>query len=100
MIAKSDDLFLLAFVTWSAFVQDVVRWTPRLIEQRLKELKVIPARVEEIYCNVLEKLPTDYQPLLRDIFAWLSVAREPLTIEDLNCALFVSSLHRRCLSNE
>jgi hypothetical protein len=91
---RAKGLFLLASVMWTAFLQGVSRWTPRVIVRKLLTLENVPAEAESLYCTILKNVPVDFQPILRKIFAWLLVAREPLTIIGLDSAVSVTEQHK------
>lgn len=93
MISRSQGVFLLAFLNWTNFTQGRVSWSRSSVLRRLEELHAIPSTIQHLYCNQLRKVPQDFRPLLRKMFTWLLVARQPLTVDELNCAVSVEIHH-------
>ena len=93
MISRSQGLFLLAFLNWMAFTQGAVYWDKKTVFTRLEELQTIPSTIRDLYCDLLHKVPEDFRPLLRATFMWMLVARQPLTVDDLHCAISIRPYH-------
>lgn len=93
MVSRSQGVFLLALLNWTNLTQGRISWSRRSVLRRLEELHAIPSTIQHLYCDQLLKVPQDLRPLLRTMFMWLLVARQPLTVDELNCAVSVEIHH-------
>ncbi|PGH26864.1 hypothetical protein AJ80_01446 [Polytolypa hystricis UAMH7299] len=93
VISRSNSLFLLATLNLAAFTQGVTYWNKRTALTRLADLKNTPSTFQGLYCDLLCKVPEHLRPLLRKLFMWVLVARQPLTIDELHHAVSVDSDH-------
>lgn len=58
-------------------------------EMRQNALENLPSEVEDIYANVLGRIPKLYQETVRQIFMWLAYSIRPLTLEELASAVSI-----------
>lgn len=93
MTSRSQGLFLLASLNWTVFTRDMAYWSKTTVLKRLTELQNIPSTFQHLYCDLLRKVPEEFRPLLRKMFKWMLVARQPLTVDELHCAVSVDSGH-------
>lgn len=94
IISRSQGLFLLASLNWTAFSDGVSYWSKRTVSSQLENLEKLPSTYESLYCNLLERIPSDFRPLLKRIFMWMLVVRQPLALSDLHYAISVEAGHR------
>jgi ankyrin repeat protein len=90
ILTQSKGVFLFASLNWSAFCEGVSYWTRSKILSRLNELRNLPSNFEALYCSLFSKVPQDLRPLLRKLFMLLLVARQPLSLTQIQFAVSIT----------
>ncbi|CAH0015263.1 unnamed protein product, partial [Clonostachys rhizophaga] len=92
--ARSNTNFLIASLSWTAFYEGVSLWSPSTVKARLLELDELEFNLGHLYASLLANVPKDFRPVLKKIFMLLTVARRPLSINDIQFAVSISEEHR------
>uniref|UniRef100_A0A0B7JPH5 Uncharacterized protein n=1 Tax=Bionectria ochroleuca TaxID=29856 RepID=A0A0B7JPH5_BIOOC len=92
--ARSNTNFLIASLSWTAFYEGVSLWSPSTVKARLRELDELEFNLGHLYASLLSNVPKDFRPVLKKIFMLLTVARRPLSINDIHFAVSISEEHR------
>ena len=83
----------------------------RLIVERLRNEKlrgagnrspaanVLPSSLEDVYCQCLESIPSQYQSTTSLLLLWVLYARRPLTLRELSMALTIGSTQPSAVQN-
>lgn len=91
LIELSDGNFLQASLAWANFHTGVSYWSPQTIQKRLASVKQVSKEASAYYCNLLDRIPEDCQELAKMAFTWVLGARKPLSVQELQHAVAISS---------
>ncbi|KIW64874.1 hypothetical protein PV04_07178 [Phialophora macrospora] len=94
LIRVSSGTFLHASLALANFSAEVESWTSSVVRERLSRLKTQSPELESFYCNLLRRIPTHFRGQARQILAWTLYCYEPLTLEDLHCAVSMNEQHQ------
>ncbi|CAH0048541.1 unnamed protein product [Clonostachys solani] len=92
--ARSNTNFLIASLSWTAFYEGISLWSPSTVKARLRELDELKFNLGHLYASLLANVPGDFRPVLKKIFMLLTVARRPLSVNDIHFAVSISEEHR------
>ncbi|CAG9982688.1 unnamed protein product [Clonostachys byssicola] len=92
--ARSNTNFLIASLSWTAFYGGISLWSPSTVKARLLELDKLEFNLGHLYASLLANVPKDFRPVLKKIFMLLTVARRPLSINDIHFAVSITEEHR------
>lgn len=78
---------------WVYFVVQQLQHIPTVREME-EALSLIPTRLPKFYSSMVQTIEADQRgvPLARSILTWVVLARRPLTVDELKCAVMLDTL--------
>lgn len=87
LVRRAAGMFLHAKLAWAHFTDGVGSWTRNIIDERFRQLQLLPPGLDALYYRILQSADKRFHSELSEVLKWVVFSKRPLTVSELSVAL-------------